>query len=90
MNSEQRQTFLLVVDPNFVEDLKYWVETDSKVSVKVLTLIEHISRDPFKGIGKPELLKVIGAWSRRITQEHRIVYRVDNGRIHFLQCRYHY
>ena len=90
MSSEQRPAFLLIIDPLFVEDLKYWVETDLKVSIRVLTLVEHISRDPFKGIGKPELLKSIGVWSRRITQEHRIVYRVDDGRIYFLQCRFHY
>ena len=90
MSSEQRPAFLLIVDPYFLDDLKYWTEADSKVAVRVLTLAEHISRDPFRGIGKPELLKGLGVWSRRITQEHRITYRVDGGKIHLLQCRYHY
>jgi toxin YoeB len=90
MRSEQRSAFLLIIDPHFLEDLKYWTGTDPKVALKILILVEHISRDPFKGIGKPELLKALGAWSRRITQEHRIVYRVDSGRIYLLMCRYHY
>ena len=90
MSSEQRSTFLLIVDPHFLEDLKYWTEIDPKVALKVLTLVEHVSRDPFKGIGKPELLKALGVWSRRITQEHRLVYRADSGRIYLLMCRYHY
>lgn len=90
MSSKQRSAFLLIIDPYFFEDLKHWVETEPKVASKVLTLIEHISRDPFKGLGKPEPLKTLRAWSRRITQEHRIVYRVDSGSIYFLQCRYHY
>ena len=90
MSSEQRSAFQLIVDPYFLDDLKYWTEADSKVALRVLTLVEHISRDPFQGIGKPELLKGLGVWSRRITQEHRITYRVDGRKIHLLQCRYHY
>ena len=90
MSSDQRLAFLLIVDPHFVEDLKFWVETEPKTGFKILTMVEHINRDPFKGIGKPEPLKGLDAWSRRITQEHRLVYRVDAGRIHLLQCRYHY
>ena len=90
MSSEARSAFLLIIDPNFLEDLTYWAQTDSKTAVKVLNLIEQTSREPFKGIGKPELLKGLGVWSRRITQEHRFVYRVQTGRIYFLACRYHY
>jgi toxin YoeB len=58
----------------------------------VLELAEAALRDPVKGIGKPERLKYLvpGVWSRRITQEHRLVYLVSEGRIDFLQCRYHY
>ena len=65
---------------------------DRKVAVKVFELIEAILRDPFAGIGKPEPLKHLdaGAWSRRLTQEHRIVYLVQQSRVDFLQCRYHY
>ncbi len=76
----------------FREDLKYWVKTDRKVALRAFELIEAIMRDPFRGIGKPEPLKFIlsGAWSRRLTQEHRVVYTVSDDRIDFLQCRYHY
>jgi toxin YoeB len=81
-----------VFHPEFREDLKYWVETDRKVAVRAFELIEAILRDPFTGIGKPEPLKYLaaGAWSRRLTQEHRVVYLVSDDRIDFLQCRYHY
>jgi toxin YoeB len=81
-----------VFHPEFREDLRYWVETDRKVALRAFDLIEAIMRDPFTGIGKPEPLKYLasGAWSRRLTQEHRIVYLVSNDRIDFLQARYHY
>ena len=76
----------------FIEDLHYWVGTDRKIALRVLELTEAILRDPLQGIGKPEPLKHVlaGCWSRRITQEHRLVYRVGEGRIDFLQARYHY
>ena len=63
-----------------------------KTALRVLTLIESILRDPFKVIGKPEPLKFLGSgvWSRRITQEHRIVYVVGHERVDFVQARYHY
>jgi toxin YoeB len=81
-----------VFQPEFREDLRYWVETDRKVALRAFDLIEAIMKDPFVGIGKPEPLKYVasGVWSRRLTQEHRIVYLVSNDRIDFLQCRYHY
>lgn len=81
-----------VFQPEFIEDLKYWVKNDRKTALRILKLVEDILRDPFEGIGKPEPLKYItqGAWSRRITQEHRIVYLVSDERIDFLQARYHY
>lgn len=76
----------------FIEDLRYWVETDRKLALRSMDLIEAILRDPFQGIGKPEPLKYLapGVWSRRLTQEHRIVYQVQDDRINFLQARYHY
>jgi toxin YoeB len=76
----------------FVEDLRYWVETDRKVALRALNLIEAILRDPFHGIGKPEPLEHLaaGIGSRRLTQEHRVVYLVREERIDFLQARYHY
>jgi toxin YoeB len=83
---------LAVFQPEFIEDLRYWVETDRKLALRTLDMIESILRDPFAGIGKPEPLKYMapGAWSRRLTQEHRIVYLVHADRIDFLQARYHY
>ena len=82
----------IVFQPEFLEDLRYWVETDRKGALRVLDLVDAIVRDPFRGIGKPEPLKYLapGAWSRRLTQEHRVVYLVREGRIDFLQARYHY
>lgn len=76
----------------FLADLCHWVVTDRRVALKVLDLVEAVLRDPFDGIGKPEPLKyeAAGAWSRRITQEHRLVYLVAKSRIDFLQARYHY
>ena len=81
-----------VFHPQFREDLTYWVRTDRKAALRVLELVEAAMRDPFTGIGKPEPLKFVlsGCWSRRITQEHRLVYRVSENRIDFLQARYHY
>lgn len=78
--------------PESREDLRYWVETDRRIAVRALDLVEAIMRDPFSGIGKPEPLKHLspGVWSRRLTQEHRLVYLVRADRIDFLQARYHY
>ena len=72
--------------------MRYWVETDRKLALRAFDLIEAILRDPFAGIGKPEPLKYLapGTWSRRLTQEHRIIYFVSDERIDFLQARYHY
>lgn len=83
---------LAVYHPELREDLRYWVATDRKVALRALELVEAIMREPFTGIGKPEPLKYLaaGSWSRRLTQEHRIVYLVSDDRIQFLQARYHY
>ena len=83
---------LAVFQPEFVEDLRYWVETHRKLALRAFDMIEAILRDPFEGIGKPEPLKYLtpGAWSRRLTQEHRMVYLVRDDRVDFLQARYHY
>lgn len=78
----------------FKEDLRWWATNNKKVYEKVFALIEDIlDGDPFKGKGHPEPLKYMGysgVWSRRIDQEHRLVYRVHDRKIHFLQARYHY
>jgi toxin YoeB len=81
-----------IFQSEFMEDLRYWVKTDRRVALRAFDLIETILKNPFTGIGKPEPLKYLapGAWSRRLTQEHRIVYLVKDDRIDFLQARYHY
>ena len=81
-----------VFQPEFVEDLRYWVKTDRKIALRALDIVEAVVRDPFTGIGKPEPLRYLpgGTWSRRLTEEHRIVYMVSDRRIDFLQARYHY
>jgi len=83
---------IAVISSNFRDDLRYWIETDRKTALRVLDLMAAILADPFEGIGKPEPLKFVlaGCWSRRITQEHRLVYRITDARIDFLQARYHY
>ena len=81
-----------VFQQEFIEDLQFWVKTDRKLALRTFKLIEAILRDPYDGLGKPEPLKYLapGTWSRRLTQEHRIVYLVREERIDFLQARYHY
>ncbi|MGD1154539.1 MAG: Txe/YoeB family addiction module toxin [Terriglobia bacterium] len=81
-----------VFHPEFRQDLQHWIETDRKTALRILELVEAVLNDPFTGIGKPEPLKYVlaGCWSRRITQEHRLVYKVTGRRIDFLQARYHY
>ena len=90
--SQKKKERVAAFQPEFIEDLRYWVETDRKVALRAFDLIEAVLRDPFVGIGKPEPLKYLlaGTWSRRLTQEHRIVYLVSEERIDFLQARYHY
>lgn len=82
----------LEFDPAGFEDLAWWVRHDRKKALRVVDLIRDIHRDPFAGIGKPEPLKheLSGCWSRRIDQEHRLVYQVTNEKIRILACRYHY
>lgn len=74
------------------EDYLWWQSTDRQTSKRINRLIEAVVRDPFDGIGKPEPLKhmLAGAWSRRITDEHRLVYVVQNDEVVILQARYHY
>ena len=81
-----------VFHTEFLEDLRFWVDTERSTALRILQLVDAVLDDPFVGIGKPEPLKhrLAGAWSRRISQEHRLVYRVSAGRIDFLQARYHY
>ncbi|OMP79844.1 MULTISPECIES: Txe/YoeB family addiction module toxin [unclassified Chitinophaga] len=79
-------------DQNGWEDYLYWQKTDKKILKKINELIKDTMRQPFEGLGKPEALKenLTGCWSRRIDQEHRLVYKVLDDAILILQCRYHY
>lgn len=81
-----------VFQPEFLQDLRFWVKTERAAAIRVLDLVDAVIRDPFEGPGKPEPLKYVlaGCWSRRVTQEHRLVYRVGDEAIDFLQARYHY
>lgn len=74
------------------EDYLYWQQTDKRIFKKINELIRAIQRTPFEGTGKPELLKhhLSGFWSRRITEEHRLVYEVVNDSLLTASCRYHY
>lgn len=76
----------------FRDDLRHWVDAEPRIARRILQLVEAVMRDPFHGLGKPEPLKHLGenVWSRRISQEHRLVYLVRTKRIDFLMCRYHY
>ena len=76
----------------FRRDLAFRARTNRRIALRTLRLVEAVLRDPFAGLGKPEPLrrKLRGSWSRRIDAEHRLVYRVGNGRVYFLSARYHY
>ena len=82
----------VVFTPNGWEDYTYWLAADRTVVRRINRLIDDITRDPFVGIGKPEQLRhaLAGAWSRRIDDEHRLVYLVDGDDVVILQARYHY
>lgn len=82
----------IVPTTRYDEDLRHWVATERRIALRVLDLVTAIRRDPFGGIGKPEPLKGLGPnmWSRRITEEHRLVYRVFDDRIELLRARGHY
>jgi toxin YoeB len=82
----------LVFESAALDDLLWWVQQDRRKAVRVLELVLDVQRDPFTGRGKPEPLKheLAGCWSRRIDSEHRLVYEVQDDKIRFLGCRYHY
>ena len=83
---------LAICHPEFLEDLQHWVEQDWRTARRLMQLMNAVMRDPIDGIGKPERLRHLGfgVWSRRITQEHRLVYVVKDTAVEFLQGRYHY
>ncbi len=82
----------LVFQTNAWDDYVYWQQTDKDKLRRINDLIKDCMRDPFKGIGKPEPLKneFSGCWSRRIDNEHRLVYAIRENRLHIIQCRFHY
>jgi toxin YoeB len=90
--AEKPSRRLAVFHPEFREDLRFWIRSGRGSALRTLELVEAVLRDPFNGIGKPEPLRfyLAGCWSRRITQEHRLVYLVGEDRVDFLQARYHY
>jgi toxin YoeB len=75
-----------------LEDLEHWIGTDRKAALRLFRIVRETLRDPFAGVGKPEPLRgpLAGLWSRRLTQEHRVVYEVAGDAVRFLQARYHY
>jgi toxin YoeB len=87
-----RKTRAAVFHPEFIADLKHWIHVDRRTASRALDIVDVVLNDPFKGIGKPEPLRFLApnTWSRRLTQEHRIVYVVKDDRVEFLQARYHY
>ena len=82
----------LIFAENAWDDYLFWQSQDQKILKRINELIKAISRDPFRGIGDPEALKHNwkGYWSRRITREHRLVYKIHQDEIWIVQCRYHY
>lgn len=81
-----------VFTPEFREELRYFIDKDRRLALRILDLVEAVMHDPLTGIGKPEPLKYWrpDVWSRRVNDEHRLVYLVEDDRVSFLQCRYHY
>ncbi len=82
----------LIFHPNAWEDYLHWQQNDKQTLKRLNLLIKDILRSPYEGIGKPEPLKyeLAGSWSRRIDQEHRLIYRLENNELHLFACRYHY
>jgi toxin YoeB len=82
----------LVFDPNAPEDMRFWIDTDRRKALRIWDLTEATMKSPVDGIGKPEPLKfeLAGCWSRRIDQEHRLVYKVEKDKLRVMSCGYHY
>ena len=92
MTGGVRRRRVAVLQDECLEDLRYWVDTNRKIALRVVDLMEAVLRDPYAGVGKPEHLKHLGGnvWSRRINEVDRLVYEVFADRVEFLQARYHY
>ena len=80
------------MDANFLQDIGHWTRTDRRRALRTLRLVDAVLREPFSGSGKPEPLRgpLGGKWSRRIDQEHRLVYQVEADRVYILAARFHY
>lgn len=92
MKSKNPKERVSVFLPEFMEDLSFWIKTDRRTALKIFDIVEEIMRNPFEGMGKPGPLRYLGSgvWSRRITQEHRLIYVIEDDKNDFIQCRYHY
>ena len=82
----------LFIKQQAMDDLHFWARNNLKLLKKIFELLKDKQSNPFTGIGKPEALKYeySGYWSRRITDEHRLIYKVEEGLIEFISCRFHY
>lgn len=83
---------IIAFDPEAFQDFRKWATEDKKIFKKIGELIKDTSRTPFQGLGKPEPLKhdLSGFWSRRITEEHRLVYKVEKDTLFIVSCKFHY
>lgn len=83
---------IISFEPSAFDDFNEWVTVDKKCHKRIINLIKDISRNPYQGLGKPEALKhqLQGYWSRRIDDEHRLVYKIENDRLIIISCKYHY
>lgn len=80
-----------MLQPEFIADLRHWAASDPRLTVRLLRIVDETVRDPFQGIGKPEPLRGLSdTWSRRLTDEHRVVYHVSAAEVRFLTARGHY
>lgn len=83
---------IISFESNAFDDFNQWAIADKKLYKRIVSLIKDISRNPYQGLGKPEALKheLQGYWSRRIDDEHRLVYKIDSGKLIIISCKYHY
>jgi toxin YoeB len=88
----ERSPRKLITGLRFLVDLQHWITVDHRVALRILRIVLDVARDPFSGIGKPERLKhaLAGHWSRRVDDEHRLLYRFDGSNIEFVSARWHY
>lgn len=82
----------LLLSSKAVEDLQWWIKNDKRTALKIVEFFDELPKSPFTGKGKPEALRhnLSGCWSRRITDEHRLVYEVTDSYVRILSCRFHY